>query len=198
MQHFYSRHFSRTLSVNFVFLMLCFAPCIFSLQAQDGSSTMTLKDIVDKALSQNTNIMIADFMGITGATGHYRSGWALYFLGLENYPDYRTGGRLQNYLPIEGNTPQQFQNICWIVKSAIDQLEAFYKELPPQKFSRAGRCAMLMALSETPLMKLKDSVAMGMLCERFQELFEKTQLTHDATENGMAGIVSLDLAKQID
>jgi len=142
--------------------------------------------------------IIADFMGITGATGHYRSGWALYFLGLENYPDYRTGGRLQNYFPIEGNTPQQFQNICWIVKSAIDQLEAFYKELPPQKFSRAGRCAMLMALSETPLVKLKDSVAMGMLCERFQELFEKTQLTHDATENGMAGIVLQDLAKQID
>jgi len=60
MQHFYSKHFGRTLSVNFVFLMLCFAPCIFPLQAQDGSSTMTLKDIVDTALSQNTNIMIAE------------------------------------------------------------------------------------------------------------------------------------------
>ena len=38
--------------------------------------------------------LIADYAGITAAIGHYRAAWFLRFLGLEDYPTYRPGGRL--------------------------------------------------------------------------------------------------------
>jgi hypothetical protein len=41
--------------------------------------------------------LIADYMGITAAAGRYRADWFLRFMGLESFPAYREGGRLQNY-----------------------------------------------------------------------------------------------------
>jgi hypothetical protein len=41
--------------------------------------------------------LIADFVGLIRGSGRYRSAWALRFLGLEGYPAYRSGGRLENY-----------------------------------------------------------------------------------------------------
>ena len=42
--------------------------------------------------------LIADFMGLTAAFGDYDPAKFFAFLGLENYPDYRKGGRLELYL----------------------------------------------------------------------------------------------------
>jgi hypothetical protein len=41
--------------------------------------------------------IIADWAGIRVAAGRYRADWFLRFVGLEDYPTYREGGRLQNY-----------------------------------------------------------------------------------------------------
>ena len=41
--------------------------------------------------------LIADYQGIVAAVGEYRADWFLRFMGLESFPNYRTGGRLQNY-----------------------------------------------------------------------------------------------------
>ena len=41
--------------------------------------------------------IVADYMGTTAAAGRYRSDWFLRFMGLEPFPAYREGGRLQNY-----------------------------------------------------------------------------------------------------
>jgi AraC-like DNA-binding protein len=41
--------------------------------------------------------LIADYGGIVAACGYYRADWFLRFLGLESFPDYRAGGRLENY-----------------------------------------------------------------------------------------------------
>src|SRR5262245_18665073 len=41
--------------------------------------------------------LIADFVGLVRAFGHYRSDFALRFLGLEAYPAFRPGGRLEVY-----------------------------------------------------------------------------------------------------
>ncbi|MEM9924892.1 MAG: hypothetical protein AAF915_14250 [Cyanobacteria bacterium P01_D01_bin.50] len=40
---------------------------------------------------------IADYQGIVAATGCYRDDWFLRFMGLESFPNYRAGGRLENY-----------------------------------------------------------------------------------------------------
>jgi hypothetical protein len=41
--------------------------------------------------------VLADYFGIIGAVGRFRSDWFLHFFGLENYPAFRRTGRLQNY-----------------------------------------------------------------------------------------------------
>jgi hypothetical protein len=41
--------------------------------------------------------LLADYVGITTATGEYRPDWLLRFMGLEGWPEYRSGGRLENY-----------------------------------------------------------------------------------------------------
>lgn len=41
--------------------------------------------------------LIADYRGIVAAAGCYRDDWFLRFMGLESFPNYRQGGRLENY-----------------------------------------------------------------------------------------------------
>ena len=41
--------------------------------------------------------LLADFFGLAAAFGRYSAAWGLRFLGLENFPVYRPGGRLENY-----------------------------------------------------------------------------------------------------
>lgn len=50
----------------------------------------------------NTGLMdefIADTAAITAVFGEYRAAYFLRFMGLENYPKYKSQGRLENYLP---------------------------------------------------------------------------------------------------
>ena len=41
--------------------------------------------------------LVADFVGLVRGVGEYRAGLALRFLGLEDFPRYRAGGRLEHY-----------------------------------------------------------------------------------------------------
>lgn len=41
--------------------------------------------------------LIADWAGTRAAAGRFRADWFLRFMGLEHFPRYREGGRLQNY-----------------------------------------------------------------------------------------------------
>ena len=43
--------------------------------------------------------LLADLVGLIAADDRFDASLALRFLGLESYPDYRRGGRLENYMP---------------------------------------------------------------------------------------------------
>ncbi len=67
--------------------------------------------------------LIADYRGIVAATGRYRADWFLRFMGLESFPNYREGGRLQNY---RGNLSEgSFKILQSLVVSAARNLESF-------------------------------------------------------------------------
>ena len=72
--------------------------------------------------------LIADFIGIIAATGSYRSDWFLRFLGLENYPIYRKGGRLENYLDNPALTQGACKILYHLVKYAAENLEEVYRK----------------------------------------------------------------------
>jgi len=72
--------------------------------------------------------LIADYRGIVAATGYYRADWFLRFLGLESFPHYRQGGRLQNYRGQPPLSDGAFRILQALVKAAAENLERFDAE----------------------------------------------------------------------
>ena len=73
--------------------------------------------------------LLADYMGVSKVLGKFNKSWFLYFIGLEDYPNYRLGARFENYL---GNPPiseKAFKLLQTIVKKAVDNLELFDNRL---------------------------------------------------------------------
>lgn len=67
--------------------------------------------------------LVADFMGLALGYGGYRADLALRFLGLEDFPRYRNGGRLEHY---RGSlSDAAFATVQALTVRAARQLEAF-------------------------------------------------------------------------
>lgn len=69
--------------------------------------------------------IIADYAGITRAAGRFRADWALRFLGLESYPRYREGGRLEHYRGDPPLSDGAFRILQHLVKRAVDNLASW-------------------------------------------------------------------------
>ncbi len=69
--------------------------------------------------------IIADYMGIVAAAGRYRADWFLRFMGLERFPHYRSGGRLENYRGDPALSGGAFRVLGSLVVAAAEQLECF-------------------------------------------------------------------------
>ena len=69
--------------------------------------------------------IIADFMGLTAAFEEYEPDKFLTFLGLEGYPAYRQGGRLEIYLPTNS---EGFVEACKAVNQAAKNIAHYYKK----------------------------------------------------------------------
>lgn len=92
--------------------------------------------------------LIADWAGMVGATGRFHAGWFLRFLGLEDYPRYRPGGRLDLY---RGNLSDgAFSVLHGIIRSAAMNLESF--DAPTDTLE--DRARMLTALASLRLDQL--------------------------------------------
>lgn len=93
--------------------------------------------------------LIADTMGIIEAFGEYRAAWFLRFMGLEDYPNYRQGGRLQNYLPKERKTTEEdFKALQEATYTAATALEKHIKEHPEYLCGSEGKLKLLNKLAQ--------------------------------------------------
>lgn len=107
--------------------------------------------------------LMADFMGIVTGIGEYRTNWFLRFMGLESYPEYRKGGRLENYC---GNPPlsnSAFKILQVLVKRASDNLELFVKEKPDKLSSLKTKAATLMSITYLTMEELASDDALLLL-----------------------------------
>ncbi|MBK5245953.1 MAG: hypothetical protein JJE49_01615 [Peptostreptococcaceae bacterium] len=69
--------------------------------------------------------LIADFMGIVEAKGEFCAAWLLKFMGLEGYPKYRKGGRLENYISKSFNSEEAsvvMQRLVWQAAHNLEKL----------------------------------------------------------------------------
>lgn len=69
--------------------------------------------------------LIADYRGIVAAAGRYQADWFLRFIGLESFPHYREGGRLQNYRGQPPLSDGAFKVLGALVEAAARNLERF-------------------------------------------------------------------------
>ncbi len=108
---------------------------------------------------------IADYMGLVAACGRYRADWFLSFLGLENYPAYRQGGRLGNYLKDSDLAGETFAVVKQLVKDAAVNIENFSNKYADKIYSSAGKYRMLLAMSKMNLLMLASGGAEQKLLE---------------------------------
>jgi hypothetical protein len=88
--------------------------------------------------------LIADYMGITVAVGKFRADWLLRFLGLELFPMYREGGRLQNYRGAPPLSDRAFTVLQKLIIRAAAHLEDFDCRNVPE-FQHGGLAPVLVS-----------------------------------------------------
>jgi hypothetical protein len=114
--------------------------------------------------------LIADYIGITKTIGSYKKEWMLAFMGLEDYPNYRKGARLENYL---GNTDlsfESFEQLTKIIKSSVENIAIFDAELGKINSDKDQICRMD-ALCETPILEIASEYGADLLLEKYESLY---------------------------
>ncbi|KUO74746.1 MAG: hypothetical protein APF81_20690 [Desulfosporosinus sp. BRH_c37] len=106
--------------------------------------------VFGSAENQLLDELIADYMGIIAANGCCRADWLLRFMGLENYPVYREGSRLQNYIAKPPISVGAFKVLQSIVKKAADNLEQFDKKITKP----VNKARLIMALCRLSLLDM--------------------------------------------
>ncbi|MDJ1174354.1 DUF7005 family protein [Roseofilum capinflatum] len=102
--------------------------------------------------------LMADYQGIVaGNGGEYRADWFLRFLGLENFPEYRVGGRLENYRGDPELSEGAFKVLQSLVKDAAENLERFHLHHAEALATPAGQARLLIALSQLTLEEVAHS-----------------------------------------
>ncbi len=92
--------------------------------------------------------ILADYMGITAARGSFSADWLLLFMGLENYPEYRAGGRFEKYVP--ETLPEKALGVLRLMTvEAARHLQDLDQRFGPGHCSIQDRSVMLLALCLT-------------------------------------------------
>lgn len=117
--------------------------------------------------------LIADYIGVVAAFGRFRAEWVLYFMGLEHFPAYRRGGRLENYC---GNPPLSeaaLRILQAIFVSAAESLERFTDHCADLLTRRYFRPLMITALTKLTLEELADAESEERLTHNLQRLLNR-------------------------
>lgn len=94
--------------------------------------------------------LLADYAGIRAAAGRFRADWFLRFMGLEDFPAYRVGGRLENYRGDPPLSDAAFAVLRQAVARAAAALERSDAEAGDGD-SPAERARALLRVAATPL-----------------------------------------------
>lgn len=96
--------------------------------------------------------LIADATALIEVFGEFRRDLFLLFMGLESYPVYRKGGRLENYLPRDREaTPEEWQQLQEDAWNKSLALAEFLKEHPEYQATEQGKKDLLDYLCTNPI-----------------------------------------------
>lgn len=116
--------------------------------------------------------LIADYIGIIKTIGHYNKSWMLIFMGLEEYPKYRQGARLENYLLDNKLSQEDFKQLIKIIKIAIENISIF-DETHEKLQSEIDQMCRIDALCETSLEELSSTNGAALLIHNYYKRLKK-------------------------
>lgn len=112
--------------------------------------------------------LIADYVGISKTLGKYSKEWMLAFMGLEAYPNYRKGARLENYVGNVKVSSEDFRLLTVVIKSAIETISRFDSELGAIDSETDQRCRVD-ALCATDLLNIASRNGFNTLIQKYNE-----------------------------
>jgi hypothetical protein len=112
--------------------------------------------------------LIADYAGLTAATGRFRAEWFHHFMGLEQFPSFRCSGRLSYYRGEPPLSERSFHILQRILVAAAVTLEQFSNQLASAPFP-ATRPFILLALSTLTLEELAAPQASRLLFKLLED-----------------------------
>jgi hypothetical protein len=115
-----------------------------------------------------TDELIADYFGIVAALGHFRADWFLRFMGLEDFPAYREGGRLQNYRDTPPLSDGALTVLQALVRDATTHLERFDATHGDALRSAEQKACLMLALASLTLEELASPEAEARLDQAWQ------------------------------
>ncbi len=128
--------------------------------------------------------IIADFAGLHDTFGAYDGGLALRFFGLQDFPRYRPGGRLQFYL---GDPPLSAVAVAvlrCLVHRAVRNIEAF-ASIHEALRARDAVARMVVALTGMTLEELASNEMAGRISDRLEPGDETLALSIAGTHDGI-------------
>ncbi len=114
--------------------------------------------------------LIADYRGIVAATGSFNAQWFLTFMGLERFPIYREGARLENYRGTPPLSDSAYQIVQKLIKSAAENLERFAQEVYVNSNQKQDQqLLLLISLTYLTLEELAAPNAIQLLYQSIQQ-----------------------------
>ena len=107
--------------------------------------------------------LVADYMGMVEALGRFDARIFLHFLGLESYPHYRDGGRLENYRGSPPLSPGAFAALAPIARRAAESLAAYDSRRGGRRLEPADKARTIIALLTIGLEGLASEDAPALL-----------------------------------
>jgi hypothetical protein len=120
--------------------------------------------------------LIADYIGIVKTIGKYNKSWMLIFMGLENYPKYRQGARLENYISDNKLSKEDFKQLVKIIRMAIENISIFDYYVGNLQLDLDQMCR-IDALCETSLEELSSINGAFLLIDNYNKRLEKAAVT---------------------
>ncbi|MEC3875873.1 DUF7005 family protein [Chryseobacterium salviniae] len=113
--------------------------------------------------------LIADYIGIVATAGTYQKEWMLTFMGLEEYPKYRPGARLENYLSGMDLSDSEFAQVTKIIKNAIENIADFSNQLNKMETDHDKRWR-IEALCTTDLLQISSANGVQLLLDKYDKI----------------------------
>ena len=110
--------------------------------------------------------IIADYAGITKVLGRFNKEWFMRFMGLEEYPNYRVGARLQNYRSPIQLSLEAFDGLKVLVKKISEALLSFDTMLG-NIATPGDHLARIKSICETDMITMASPKGLDTLVEKY-------------------------------